>query len=166
MANTVLGCDPTRDCSSKRNPYEPTVPTGPVSPVNARISLQQDPGIVSPVLANLHDTDPVTVMVEFDAPVAISSFTLKMEDLRCDYTPEPVPQEVNWLSDRAAATITSESWPTGKPGPYAVTFGGGRDAKGNEVQEVRFQIQAFPMTHTMKGAHSRSEAVHPRCCSQ
>ena len=117
-------------------------PRGPAGPVQVRAYLQEDPGIAAPIHARITAL-PVTVQVEFDQPVNRDSFALTLSDTRCDYAPGPIDQETRWLSDRAAA-ITVHALPAGKPGPYAVSLGHGKDRAGLEVREpnLRFSLES------------------------
>lgn len=119
---------------AERRPYAPTDP----SPVRAEVFIKEDPGIAAPVMALVPEL-PITVVVRFDQAVDRPTFRLALTDTRCDYQPGPIDQETRWLSDREAE-ITVRTLPFGKPGPYGVTFGHGRDPAGKEVVEVRFAI--------------------------
>ena len=106
----------------------------PRGPVQARAYLQEDPGIAAPIHARITAL-PVTVRAEFDQPVDRDSFGLTLLGTRCDYAPGPIDQETRWLSDRAAA-ITVRALPAGKPGPYALTLGHGKDQAGLAVVDL------------------------------
>ena len=106
----------------------------PRGPVQARAYLQEDPGIAAPIHARITAL-PVTVRAEFDQPVDRDSFGLTLIATRCDYAPGPIDQETRWLSDRAAA-ITVRALPAGKPGPYALTLGHGKDQAGLAVVDL------------------------------
>lgn len=130
-------------CASAASPRRrgPLQPAGPESPVRAHAFVREDPGIAEPIQAAVSGL-PVTIAVQFDGPVDRESFGLAVVDFRCDYTPGPVEQEVRWLSDREAE-VTVRALPYGKPGPYGLTLGRGRDREGREVREpnLSFSIE-------------------------
>jgi len=128
-----------RGCKPGEIERGPAEPTGIASAVSARIFVREDPGVAAPILAWLGEL-PVTVAVQFDAPVNPATFALTLQDTRCDYLPGPIEQTVLWLSEKEAS-IHLRALPAGKPGPYTVSFGQGQDQAGREVREPNFRIQ-------------------------
>lgn len=114
------------------------------SPVTVEAFVREDPGISAPVQASIPSL-PVSLVIRFGEAVDPGNLRLEAADTRCDYAPGPIGQKVRWLSDREAE-VTIDSLPEGKPGPYAISFGGGRDRGGRLIAEpwLLISLEAGP----------------------
>jgi hypothetical protein len=140
---TLLLAPPVSSCAPKEFTRLPPPASDPVSPVQARVVLEGDGGVASPIYVSLWRF-PATLTVLFDQPVDPTSFALRVVPYDgCGYGTPTIDQVTRWVSDREARVTVRPPFPLSN---YAIAFGRGRDRQGREVQEPQFQFLPSPLT--------------------